>query len=56
MTDDARGTTVPDHGYFGPGSVTWRVHGDQSMSLAGVRALLLQALHPLVPNPNRIST
>jgi len=39
---------VPDHGYFGPDSVTWRVHGDQSMALAGVRALLLQALHPLV--------
>ena len=39
---------MPDHGYFGPDSVTWRVHGDQSMALAGVRALLLQALHPLV--------
>jgi uncharacterized protein (DUF2236 family) len=27
--------------------VTWRVHADPSMALAGLRALLLQALHPL---------
>ncbi len=36
-----------DPGLFGPDSVTWRVHGDTSMALAGLRALLLQALHPL---------
>jgi uncharacterized protein (DUF2236 family) len=36
-----------DPGLFGPGSVTWRVHADPSMALAGLRALLLQALHPL---------
>jgi uncharacterized protein (DUF2236 family) len=34
-------------GFFGPGSVTWRVHRDPSFSVAGLRALLLQALHPL---------
>jgi len=28
--------------------VTWRIHGDQSMALAGFRALSLQAVHPLV--------
>src|SRR5205823_3790117 len=27
---------------------TWRVHADRSMALAGFRALLLQATHPLV--------
>lgn len=36
-----------DPGLFGPDSVTWRVHADPSMALAGLRALLLQALHPL---------
>jgi uncharacterized protein (DUF2236 family) len=35
-----------DPGLFGPGSVTWRVHGDPIMWVAGLRALLLQALHP----------
>ncbi|MGY2084982.1 oxygenase MpaB family protein [Blastococcus sp. SYSU DS0539] len=34
-------------GFFGPGSVTWRVHADPSFSLGGLRALLLQALHPV---------
>ncbi len=37
----------PDPGLYGPDSVTWRVHGDRSMLLAGLRALLLQAVHPL---------
>jgi uncharacterized protein (DUF2236 family) len=37
----------PDPGLHGPDSVTWRVHADPSMALAGLRALLLQALHPL---------
>ncbi len=35
-----------DPGLFGPGSVTWQVHGDPMMWIAGVRALQLQALHP----------
>jgi uncharacterized protein (DUF2236 family) len=38
---------APDPGLHGPDSVTWRVHADPSMALAGLRALLLQALHPL---------
>lgn len=33
-------------GYFGPGSVTWRVHGEPLTMVGGLRALLLQALHP----------
>ena len=36
-----------DEGFFGPGSVTWRVSTDLSSPVAGLRALLLQALHPL---------
>jgi uncharacterized protein (DUF2236 family) len=34
-------------GFFGPESVTWRVHSDPSFSVGGLRALLLQALHPV---------
>jgi uncharacterized protein (DUF2236 family) len=41
-------TKDKDVGLFGPGSVTWRIHADPSMALAGFRALLLQAVHPLV--------
>ena len=36
-----------DLGYFGPASVTWRVLADPTANIAGVRALFLQALHPL---------
>jgi uncharacterized protein (DUF2236 family) len=36
-----------DEGYFGPASVTWRVSTDGSGAIAGLRALLMQALHPL---------
>jgi len=38
---------MTDVGLFGPGSVTWRVHADPLMGVAGLRALLLQALHPV---------
>ncbi|SFL67033.1 oxygenase MpaB family protein [Geodermatophilus ruber] len=34
-------------GFFGPDSVTWRVHADPVFSVGGLRALLLQALHPV---------
>lgn len=37
-----------DLGYFGPHSVTWRVHAEPILWLAGFRALLLQMLHPRV--------
>lgn len=36
-----------DDGLFGPGSVTWKVHGNSSMMVGGLRALLLQTMHPL---------
>lgn len=35
-----------DPGLFTPDSVTWQMHGDPMMWVAGVRALYLQALHP----------
>jgi uncharacterized protein (DUF2236 family) len=42
---------VPEHpaddGFFGPGSVTWRLSTDLSSPIAGLRALTVQALHPL---------
>lgn len=38
---------LPDPGLFGPESVTWRVHADPLVAVAGVRALFLQALHPV---------
>ena len=42
---------VPDHpeddGFYGPRSVTWRLTADLSAPVAGLRSLLMQALHPL---------
>ncbi len=42
---------VPEHpaddGFFGPASVTWKLSGDLGGPVAGLRSLLLQALHPL---------
>lgn len=37
----------PGERWFEPGSPIWRVHGDASMFIAGLSALLLQSLHPL---------
>ncbi len=36
-----------DGGLYGPKSIVWRVHRDRSFPLAGVRSLMIQALHPL---------
>jgi uncharacterized protein (DUF2236 family) len=36
-----------DDGFFGPASVTWRLGRDLSNPVAGLRALLMQSLHPL---------
>lgn len=42
---------VPEHpvddGLFGPQSTVWRVNRDRSFPLAGMRSLMVQALHPL---------
>lgn len=35
-----------EEGLHGPGSVTWQVHADPAMWIAGIRSLYLQALHP----------
>ena len=35
-----------DVGHFGPESAVWAVHGSMTPVIAGIRALLLQALHP----------
>ena len=35
-----------DAGYFGPGSAVWEVHGAVPVIVAGIRALLMQTLHP----------
>ncbi len=40
-------TAPQDDGFFGPASVTWRVSADLAAPVAGLRSLLLQALHPL---------
>ena len=40
--------TEEDFGLFGPTSVTWRVHFEPVLWVAGFRALYLQALHPQV--------
>ena len=38
---------MQDQGLFGPESVTWRVHASPAMLIGGMRALIVQALHPL---------
>ena len=35
-----------DIGFFGPGSASWAVHGGMATMVAGIRALLMQTLHP----------
>ncbi len=44
---DLGATLSGDPGLFGPGSATWQVHADASMLIGGIRALLLQTMHPL---------
>jgi uncharacterized protein (DUF2236 family) len=39
-------TAHGDPGYFGPGSVSWTVHAEITMLVAGITSLLMQALHP----------
>ncbi len=43
--------SVPEHpadaGLFGPQSLVWRVNRDRAFPLAGMRSLMVQALHPL---------
>lgn len=45
--DSAELANPDDLGLFGPASSAWRIHGDAAMLIGGLRALLLQTLHPL---------
>lgn len=36
-----------DEPLYGPDSLTWRVHSDPVFAIGGMRALIMQALHPL---------
>lgn len=38
--------STSDTGYFGPGSVSWRIFSHASYGVSGVAAVLVQALHP----------
>ncbi len=54
FSGDANGTpewvraleTGDDEGWFGPGSAVWEVHSGIPTVVAGIRALLMQTLHP----------
>lgn len=39
--------TAQDPGWFGPDSAVWEVHSSSAMLIGGLRALLLQTVHPL---------
>jgi len=39
--------SAEDPGYFGPGSVSWKVFSHASYGISGVAAVLMQALHPV---------
>jgi uncharacterized protein (DUF2236 family) len=39
---------LSDPGYFGPDSVSWRVHREVTVLFGGARAVLMHAAHPLV--------
>lgn len=45
--DRAVSETPADAGLFGTDSVVWRINRDRSFPLAGMRSLMIQALHPL---------
>ncbi|MFE9252589.1 oxygenase MpaB family protein [Streptomyces sp. NPDC007088] len=46
MAERPHPAQAPDPGLFGPDTVTWHLHADPMMWIAGVRALYFQALHP----------
>lgn len=41
-------TEDPDHGFFGPDSMAWRVNREGVLGLGALRALLMQVAHPKV--------
>jgi uncharacterized protein (DUF2236 family) len=42
------GTPMQEHGYYGPGSVTWKIGSEAIITLGSARAVLMQIAHPLV--------
>lgn len=48
LPDGSTSTASPDPGLFGPDSVTWKVVVEPVSFVGGLRALLMQALHPAV--------
>ena len=38
----------PSHGFFGPGSMAWRINREAVLGLGALRALLMQVAHPKV--------
>src|SRR5437763_627703 len=47
-SDTLEAMRAGDQGFFGPESVSWRVHRETTVLFGGARALLMQAAHPLV--------
>ena len=58
VANSVRSLSVEDAGYFGPGSVSWRIFSHASYGVSGIAAVLMQALHPVAmaaPRPLRLS-
>ncbi len=47
IAKSVRTLSPADPGYFGPGSVSWRIFSHASYGVSGVAAVLVQALHPI---------
>ena len=45
---DSRSTGQHNYGYYGPGSVAWKVGREAVVLLGGSRAVLMQLAHPLI--------
>jgi uncharacterized protein (DUF2236 family) len=48
MSEPGKATVKPDYGFYGPGSVAWKVGRETAVLLGGARAVLMQLAHPLV--------
>jgi len=44
---DRKDMTYDPRGLYNPDSIVWKIHGDPSMVVGGIRALFQQALHPV---------
>jgi len=47
LPEESFARTADDPGLFGPDDVVWRLHAERSGVVGGLRALLLQTLHPV---------